>query len=216
MSIIRSQAGYVEKIRNGDPEGIEEFCNVFYRGIRFFVARHLGPEDAEDQVQDVLLIVVQAIRRGELRDPACLPGYVRTVVRHLIATHIGRKAETRSRYVGLECAVGANDGRSNPEEQVVAREKAQIMSEVLLGLSSRDREVLTRFYLLEQTKQEICLEMGLSENQFRLLKSRAKARFAKLARLGTLIRRTYPQPAAVPPVTALRVAAEPVRADPTA
>jgi RNA polymerase sigma factor (sigma-70 family) len=216
MSIVRGQASYVEKIRRGDPEGTEEFCKIFYRGIRFFVARHLGPEDAEDQVQDVLLIVVQAIRRGELRDPACLPGYVRTVVRHLIATYIGRKAETRSRYVGLECAAGANDCRSNPEEQVAAREKVEIMREVLLGLSSRDREVLTRFYLLEQSKPEICLEMGLSETQFRLLKSRAKARFAKLARLGTLIRRAYPQSAAVPSITGLRAAAEPVRADPAA
>ena len=39
-----------------------------------------------------------------------------------------------------------------------------------------------RFYLREQTPEEICDEMGLTETQFRLLKSRAKARFAELGR----------------------------------
>jgi DNA-directed RNA polymerase specialized sigma24 family protein len=51
---------------------------------------------------------------------------------------------------------------------------------VFNGISSRDREILRRFYLLEQPQGLICQEMGLSHNQFRLLKSRAKAKFGKL------------------------------------
>jgi hypothetical protein len=35
---------------------------------------------------------------------------------------------------------------------------------------------------MEQTQEEICKEMRLSETQFRLLKSRAKARFGELGR----------------------------------
>lgn len=56
------------------------------------------------------------------------------------------------------------------------------MKEVLEGISARDREILTRFYLHEQTQQQICDEMNLTETQFRLLKSRAKARFGELGR----------------------------------
>ena len=41
---------------------------------------------------------------------------------------------------------------------------------------------LLRSKLLEQTQEEICAEMNLSETQFRLLKSRAKARFGELGR----------------------------------
>jgi DNA-directed RNA polymerase specialized sigma24 family protein len=51
---------------------------------------------------------------------------------------------------------------------------------VLNGLSPRDREVLVRFYLREQSAEEICRELGLTETQFRLIKSRAKARYGKL------------------------------------
>jgi len=184
-------AAYVEQIREGDPAGIEALCKTFYRGIRFFVSRHLGSQEADDHAHDAILIIVQAIRRGELRDPARLPGYIRTVVRHLIATHIGRQVQTRHRQVELACALEAGDSRADPEAAAAAQERTEIMQGFLMGLSQRDREVLTRFYLLEQAKPQICREMGLTDTQFRLLKSRAKARFVKLAQLEATIRGTY-------------------------
>ena len=49
-------------------------------------------------------------------------------------------------------------------------------------VSRRDREILQRFYVLEQSQAQICAEMELSYNQFRLLKSRAKARFGELGK----------------------------------
>ncbi|MGA2595136.1 MAG: antitoxin Xre/MbcA/ParS toxin-binding domain-containing protein [Bryobacteraceae bacterium] len=55
------------------------------------------------------------------------------------------------------------------------------MDTALKGLAPRDREILARFYLDEQSQDRICAEMGLTEAQFRLLKSRARARFSELA-----------------------------------
>jgi RNA polymerase sigma-70 factor, ECF subfamily len=43
-------------------------------------------------------------------------------------------------------------------------------------MAPRCREILERFYLREQRREQICREMSLTETQFRLLKSRAKAR----------------------------------------
>jgi len=62
------------------------------------------------------------------------------------------------------------------------KQKNEFMREILEELSARDREILTRFYLDELTQDEICGEMNLSETQFRLLKSRAKARFGELGK----------------------------------
>jgi RNA polymerase sigma-70 factor, ECF subfamily len=53
---------------------------------------------------------------------------------------------------------------------------------VLASLSQRGRDILERFYLKEQTQEQICQEMSLSETQFRLLKARAKARFGEIGR----------------------------------
>ena len=50
------------------------------------------------------------------------------------------------------------------------------------AMSLREREILTRFYLLEQPPESICKEMRISMTQFRLMKSRAKGRFGALGR----------------------------------
>lgn len=55
----------------------------------------------------------------------------------------------------------------------------QRIDRVLATLSEKEREVLTRFYVEEQSPERICIEMDLSEREFRLLKSRAKSRFWK-------------------------------------
>lgn len=62
------------------------------------------------------------------------------------------------------------------------QQRTQLLKRVLDELCNRDREILTRFYLYEQSQDQICLEMALTETQFRLLKSRAKARFGELGR----------------------------------
>jgi DNA-directed RNA polymerase specialized sigma24 family protein len=66
----------------------------------------------------------------------------------------------------------------SPEEGAIRSQNSQIMEDILRDCSRRDREILTRFYLLEQSQEQICEEMGLNDTQFRLLKSRAKQRFS--------------------------------------
>jgi RNA polymerase sigma-70 factor (ECF subfamily) len=55
----------------------------------------------------------------------------------------------------------------------------EIMQSLLRKMSPRDFEILTRCYLREQPPEQVRAEMGLSETQFNLLKSRAKARLSK-------------------------------------
>ena len=171
---------------------MEELYAVFSRGVRFYLCRQLGVQELEDKVHDTFLIVVQAIRRGELREPDRLMGFVRTVVRRQVAAYIDHAVQARKEQAELESGLTITDGRTNPEEDAIARQRIEIMVEVLRSVSARDREILTRFYLLNQSQEEICGEMGLNGTQFRLLKSRAKARFGELGRR-RLRRRNFPQ-----------------------
>ncbi len=170
----------VARIQRGDPSGMEQLYAVFSRGVRFYLCRQLGPQDLEDRIHDTFLIVVEAIRRGELRDPDRLMGFVRTVVRRQVANSIDVAVQTRRDQAELSCGFCVYDERANPEEDAIARQQVDIMKHVLHGVSERDREILTRFYLQGQTQEQICREMDLTETQFRLLKSRAKARFGEL------------------------------------
>ena len=172
----------VDKIRAGDAAAMEDLYRLFYRGVKFYLCRQLGLQELEDKIHDTFVIVVQAIRRGELREPERLMGYVRTVVRRQVAAHIDQAVHNRREIMELEDGVRLADSRNNPEQIAMVEERAGLMEQVLRTLSRRDREILTRFYLQEQGQDEICRDMGLTETQFRLLKSRAKRRFGELGK----------------------------------
>ena len=172
----------VDRIRRGEESGMEELYRLFARGIRYYLCRQLGHQELDDKVHDTFVIVVQAIRKGELREPERLMGFVRTVVRRQVAAYIDDVVHSRKEELNLEVGVRVADRRSNPEQTLVSRQKIDLMFTVLKSLSDRDRDILTRFYLYEQPQEQICAEMNLTETQFRLLKSRAKARFGELGK----------------------------------
>ena len=176
-------AGLVTGIRDGKQDAMEELYGIFAKGIRFFLIRNLGLEDIDDKVHDCFVIVAQAIRNGDLRDPERLMGYVRTVVKRQIAASIDVAVQRRRNRADFEDTLfSVSDWRENPERNVIARQREEIARKVFEGISQRDRDILHRFYVLEQSQDQICADMGLSYNQFRLLKSRAKARFGELGR----------------------------------
>jgi DNA-directed RNA polymerase specialized sigma24 family protein len=75
-----------------------------------------------------------------------------------------------------------SDRQVSPERRVVESQTQELAMRLLRSLPARDREVLTRFYLQEQSAETICSEMRLTETQFRLIKSRAKARYGELGK----------------------------------
>ena len=172
----------VTRIQSGQTDGMTELYQLFSKGIRFYLCRQLGPQELDDKVHDTFLVVVQAIRRGELREPQRLMGFVRTIVRRQVAAHIDKVVHTRRDQIELDSSVRVADPRDNPEESAIFHQRNQMIQKVLEELSERDREILTRFYLYEQNQEQICDEMALTETQFRLLKSRAKGRFGELGK----------------------------------
>jgi RNA polymerase sigma factor (sigma-70 family) len=172
----------VDRIQRGEIDGMAELYQLFSKGIRFYLCRQLGPQELDDKVHDTFLVVVQAIRRGELREPQRLMGFVRTVVRRQVAAHIDKVVHDRRDQAEIDSNLKVIDPRENPEESAIFEQRNELIRRVLEELSARDREILTRFYLHEQSQERICADMSLTDTQFRLLKSRAKARFGEMGR----------------------------------
>jgi len=145
----------------------------FSRGIRFYLCRQLGPQELDDKVHDTFLIVVQAICRGELRDPDRLMGFVRTVVRRQVAAHIDKAVQARREQADLQCGSIVSDGRNNPEQDAISRQRQEIMTAVLRSLSRRDRESEPGLPAGREPGTNLRRKWA-DETQFRLLKSRAK------------------------------------------
>jgi DNA-directed RNA polymerase specialized sigma24 family protein len=168
-------AEIVSLIQNKDPRGAELLYETFHKGMRYVGARHC-PEFFDDVIQDTLVTVLTQVANGALRVPEALPGYINMILKR---TAWNKNVESRkSGGVGSDIykvVINTNsDPSRNPEESVIFAERVGIMKTNLLTMRPIDRELLTRFYLENQSPAQICREMNLTTTQFRLRKTRAK------------------------------------------
>jgi RNA polymerase sigma factor (sigma-70 family) len=138
-----------------------------------------GPQDAEDRIHDVFLQTVKAVRAGQLREPERLPGFVATIARRVAAQEVERRANTRRRTADIPQMDWLPDGRPDQETSLAEREELEVVRRVLSGLKPWERELLTRFYIREESPAQIQAGMGLSPGRYRVDKSRTLKRFAE-------------------------------------
>lgn len=172
----------IDRLRANDPDAMTELYQVFAKGIRFSLSRRIGYQELDDCIHDAFISVVQSIRRGDLRDPGRLMGFVRTIVSRTVGDRIQREIQNRRDTIELENADHVSDQRDNPEKSIIRQQRLNIIGEVLAKMVEMDKELLSRFYVQEQSVERICHEMKMSDTQFRLLKSRAKTRFGDIGR----------------------------------
>jgi len=168
----------VALIRHGHPKGLEQLYTMA-GNFTFFLMRQLGSDDLLDKVHDVFLSAATAIASGKLRDSDRLTPFLTTLTRFYTYGQIDRRVVRRKYAAPLE-HTNIPDRRINLELTIYRQQKKRIVQEILHEMPKRDRDVLERFYVHEQSKEQICREMNLTLNQFRLLKSKAKSTFAKL------------------------------------
>jgi len=145
----------IARVRSADPVGTEELRRVFGRGIRCLAARHLAPDETDQMADEIVIATAEAIWNGDLGSAEKLVTFMRNLVRREIAER-----------GNCQVAITIDD-----------RHRSQAMEQVLLSFSRREREALVRFFLLEDTPEQICRDLGLNETQFRVLKAKARCSF---------------------------------------
>jgi RNA polymerase sigma-70 factor, ECF subfamily len=171
----------VHCIEAGDMEGMSELYTIFGNGLRYYLCRHTGPQDLDDRLHNLFILIIEAIKRGDIRQPERLMGFVRTVTHRQVLAHIRRVVAAKIE-VPIEYEMSLASAGQTPEDMAILRQQEALVRLVMSELPARDREILRRFYLHEQSASTICHEMVLTGTQFRLLKSRAKARFGQLGK----------------------------------
>jgi len=133
---------------------------------------------AEDLLQDTFRLTLEKIRRGDLREPERLSGFICNIARNLATAHFRRASRQEPLEAQTPLSANADD---DPLQRLLAAEKAAIVRRILGELPSpRDRDVLYRFYLADQDKEQICLHLGLSSLHFNRVLFRARERYKEL------------------------------------
>ncbi len=179
---LNPRAQLVRQVREGDASGMTDLYELISTGLRPYLARQLRPQDYRDKIHTIFVDVVIAIQRGQLRDPDRLMGFARTIARRKVSGYICTAMADRRNQVDIESIFWLASPQASPENEMIFREQRDLVRWTLAQLSDREREILSRFYMQEQTQQQICSEMGLTHTQYRLLKWRSKARFGEVSR----------------------------------
>jgi RNA polymerase sigma factor (sigma-70 family) len=168
-------------LRQGDEKAILLLVQNFHSGIRSMVFKQLGPTATDDVVQTCLLEALSAVACNHIENPEKLPAYIRTIVRRCTAKEIQRLVVARKGERITEECIDAkpeifSTSQPDPEALALQAEKRRLAALAMSALRLRDREVLRRFYMFEQSEEEISSAMGTSSAQFRNLKQRARMR----------------------------------------
>ncbi|HEX4955827.1 MAG TPA: sigma-70 family RNA polymerase sigma factor [Thermoanaerobaculia bacterium] len=168
------------RIRAGDREAEGSLVERFGKGIALLLDRHCRGGDAEDLFQDTFRLVIEKLRRGELRESEKLPAFLAQVARSLAIEHY-RKAARRKTEPDSEALAFVPASAASPLTELLASENAALARQVVRELgTARDREILLRFYLAEDDKDTIAADHGLSSLQFNRVLHRARQRYKEL------------------------------------
>lgn len=175
-----SPAGLVGRIRAGESSAEAELVNRYRRGLAFILARATSDRPAiDDLLQDAFRIALEKIRKGDLREPEKLSGFLCGLARNLAIEHFRKGAARRAATsAGGEALIRRPP---DPQERALQAERLAIVRQVLSELGSdRDRQILYRFYIAEDEKDAICRDLHLSSLHFNRVLFRARERYRAL------------------------------------
>jgi RNA polymerase sigma-70 factor, ECF subfamily len=150
----------------------EEYESLRTR-LRFKVCYDLGfaCPDVDDVVQETLARFMAAAREGKILNPAAMGAFLNGICRNVISEYRRRTMREDPMPENLR------EPESAGIHEADRLELRQAIAHGLAQLSERDRRVLRGFYLEEKSKEAILSELGMSDENFRVVLCRAKERF---------------------------------------
>lgn len=145
---------------------------------------------AEDVAQEALIIVIQNLRRGQIDNPASIRNYVFSTARYVYFGSL-RKKENQMAY--LESMDELAGDVAEPDKCIENHQSTQFLQKLISTLSvERDREIVERYYLLDDEKHSICESLALSPRHFDRVISRARGRLKQSVLKGQSLELTNP------------------------
>lgn len=139
--------------------------------LRFYGLKHLRDEHAAaDLAQQVLLMALERLRAGKLREPEMLASFMLGMCR-MVVLELRRTYARRERLL-TEFA----DDVPFADPTVASRLDNARLLRCLEGLSERERSVLVLTFYHDQAASAVARELGVSEGNVRVIRHRGMQR----------------------------------------
>ena len=139
--------------------------------VRLYGLRHLRDRDAAaDLVQHVLLLTLERLRAGKLREPDRIVSFVLVTSR---MTVLEMRRGTWRRETLLETWGETAEAVDAPEPLALDPDR---LARCLEGLSERERSVVVLSFFADKPADEVGAELSISGGNVRVIRHRALAR----------------------------------------
>jgi RNA polymerase sigma-70 factor (ECF subfamily) len=170
------------RILAGDTDAEAVLITRLQSGLRLVANRASGGdvELSRDICQETLVILLQRLRTTGLGDPSGLEAFAAQIARNLVIA--ARRKNQRQRTATDPDAVAClPDPRPLAPDEAAAGCLGVLVQRLVAELpGDRDRAILTRFYLKEHDKSEICRDLNLTDLGFNQVIFRARNRLRQL------------------------------------
>jgi RNA polymerase sigma-70 factor (ECF subfamily) len=164
------------------PDPVELLAAVYrdFPGLRALIMRRVrDPQVAADILQDAAVTTLEKLRAGEIAQPNSIGGFVYRVALNHLRNY---RRKDRTGVSSSEELESLPDGNETPDMAGIdGAQWAAALRRMLEKLpTARDRELLIRFYLEDESKEAVCAALGLSDDHFNRVLFRARNRFRAL------------------------------------
>jgi RNA polymerase sigma-70 factor (ECF subfamily) len=163
-----------------DP--VQHLATVYrdYPGLRALIMRRVrDPQLAADILQDAAVTTLEKLRAGKIAHPGAVGGYLYRVALNHLRNYRRKDRAAVSSSADLESL--PDHASSSDVSEIDRAQWAHAARSILDELpTARDRDVLIRFYLNDESREDICSALALSDEHFNRVIFRARNRFRSL------------------------------------
>ncbi len=169
----------VRAIANGDREAEQAFAARYLRPVKaMLLARSRNSDVVADLLQDVMIEAICALRRGQVREPAKLSGFVAAIARNRLNNHFRASARTPESLEFPDHLPDLSSDTTRVEEQ----ERENLAMSAIASLDPIDKSIL-QMTLVDGLKPGVIAQrLNLNPDVVRQRKLRATRRVIDFVR----------------------------------
>lgn len=158
LLFLNNDARILDLIRRGDEESLVRLYHSSRKPVMSYILHNNGtPDDAEDMLQDALIVLWERVRSGRFEYAARLETFIVATVRNMWLRRLARrKRELPATAESGELA----SGEPSPLEDIIESEEAGLVQKALGKLGEQCRKLLVFYYWDELSMEEIASRLG--------------------------------------------------------
>ena len=155
-----SDAGILERIREGDEDALVELYRKSRRPVIAYVLRNSGNlDDAEDLLQESLVVLWERVRTGRFEQTAKIETFIVATVRNMWLRRLSR---ARRESPNPHDPEDVPDAAPSVLDIMIDTEEAELVRDALETLGDPCRSLLLFYYWEELPMQEIAEKLGFA------------------------------------------------------